>query len=114
MTDRTRGVEQNGEAGFTLVEMLVALALFSVLVTVLFGNVQFGLKAWNKTSASTEQLDRAVMVQDVLRRIVGSLYPMADFRKRRAAIGGFQRQPRRHELSRQRASGHGRRRPVSL
>jgi len=78
MTDGATTNEDDGEAGFTLVEMLVALALFSVLVTVLFSNVQFGLKAWNKTSASIEQLDRAAMVQDVLRRIVGGLYPMAN------------------------------------
>lgn len=77
MTSGPVRIEDNGEAGFTLVEMLVALALFSLLVTVLFSNVQFGLKAWNKTSASTEQIDRAVVVQDVLRRIVGGLYPMA-------------------------------------
>jgi general secretion pathway protein J len=77
MTDRAPRIEEDGEAGFTLVEMLVALALFSVLVTVLFGNVQFGLKAWNKTSASTGQLDRALIVQDVLRRLVGGLYPLA-------------------------------------
>jgi len=76
MTGHTEPADEEGEAGFTLVEVLVALALFSVLVTVLLNNVQFGLKAWNKTSAGIEQLDRTVVAQDVLRRIVGNLYPM--------------------------------------
>jgi prepilin-type N-terminal cleavage/methylation domain-containing protein len=33
---------RDGEAGFTLVELLVALALFSLLCSLLFGNVRFG------------------------------------------------------------------------
>ncbi|MBU6462910.1 MAG: prepilin-type N-terminal cleavage/methylation domain-containing protein [Bradyrhizobium sp.] len=76
MTDYTEQAKQESEAGFTLVELLVALALFSLLTTVLFNNVQFGLKTWNKTSHGIEQLDRTVVVQDLLRRLISNLYPM--------------------------------------
>lgn len=66
----------SGEAGFTLVELLVALALFSLLVTLLFDNVRFGLHAWQRGSAHVEQVDHGMISQDLVRRLIGNLYPM--------------------------------------
>jgi len=65
-----------GEAGFTLVEVLVALALFSLLASLLFNNVRFGLKAWQTGSAQGELLARSSAAQDVMRRLIGNAYPM--------------------------------------
>jgi general secretion pathway protein J len=65
------------EAGFTLVELLVALALFSLLVTLLFDNVRGGVQAWRHGSQYAEDLGRRANVQDSLRRLIGNLYPMA-------------------------------------
>jgi general secretion pathway protein J len=65
-----------GEAGFTLVELLVALALFSLLVTLLFDNVRFGLQAWQRGSTHAEHIEHSIVSQDLLRRMIGSLYPM--------------------------------------
>jgi general secretion pathway protein J len=64
------------EAGFTLVELLVALALFSLLVIVLSDNVRFGLHAWQRGSAHAEQFENSMMSQDLLRQTIGNLYPM--------------------------------------
>jgi general secretion pathway protein J len=64
------------EAGFTLVEVLVALALFSLLATLLFNNVRFGLKAWQIGSSRGELLARSTVAQDALRRLIGNAYPM--------------------------------------
>ena len=64
------------EAGFTLVELLVGLALFSLLATLLFDNVRFGVRAWKSTSANAEQFERNMISQDLLRRTIGNLYPM--------------------------------------
>jgi general secretion pathway protein J len=64
------------EAGFTLVEVLVALALFSLLATLLFNNVRFGLKAWQTGSFQGELLERSAAAQDALRRLIGNAYPM--------------------------------------
>src|SRR3954466_6122521 len=64
------------DAGFTLVEVLVALALFSLLAVLLFDNVKFGLQAWRSGSARADALQRDVAAQDVLRRLIGNLYPM--------------------------------------
>jgi general secretion pathway protein J len=65
------------EAGFTLVELLVALALFSLLVTLLFDNVRFGLHAWQRGNAHVEQVEHSMISQDLVRRLIGNLYPMA-------------------------------------
>jgi general secretion pathway protein J len=63
------------EAGFTLVELLVALALFSLLCTLMFGNVRFGMRAWQYGAAHAEQVDHTMVVQGVLRRIIEEAYP---------------------------------------
>lgn len=65
-----------GEAGFTLVELLVGLALFSLLATLLFDNVRFGIKAWQLGSAHAEQFEHDLIAQDLLRRLIGNVYPM--------------------------------------
>ncbi len=65
-----------GEAGFTLVELLVGLALFSLLATLLFDNVRFGLQAWQLGSAHAEQFEHDLTAQDLLRRLIGNVYPM--------------------------------------
>jgi len=70
------------EAGFTLVELLVALALFSLLVTLLFNNVRFGLKAWQLGSSHGENFEHSMVSQDLLRRLIGNIYPML------VAVGG--------------------------
>ncbi|MGJ5180689.1 PulJ/GspJ family protein [Bradyrhizobium oligotrophicum] len=67
---------ERDEAGFTLVEVLVALALFSLLAVVLFDGVKFGLQAWRGGSARTEAFQRELAARDVLRRLIGNLYPM--------------------------------------
>lgn len=64
------------EAGFTLVELLVGLALFSLLITLLFDNVRFGVRAWQSAGANAEQFERNTISQDLLRRTIGNLYPM--------------------------------------
>ncbi|WP_246741634.1 prepilin-type N-terminal cleavage/methylation domain-containing protein [Bradyrhizobium aeschynomenes] len=64
------------DAGFTLVEVLVALALFSLLAVLLFDNLKFGVQAWRSGSARAESFQRELAAQDVLRRLIGNLYPM--------------------------------------
>jgi general secretion pathway protein J len=66
----------DGEAGFTLVEFLVALALFSLLTTLLFGSVRTGVQAWQRGSARTEHVEHGLVAQDLLRRMIGNIYPM--------------------------------------
>jgi general secretion pathway protein J len=38
--------------------------------------VRFGLHAWQKGSVSTERFEHSMISQDLLRRMIGNLYPM--------------------------------------
>ena len=79
MTDRSRKHAQNREAGFTLVELLVALSLFSLLALVLFGSLRFGLRAWELGTAHADQVEDVMFSQNLLRRLVADAYPLFVF-----------------------------------
>lgn len=55
-------------AGFTLVELLVALTLLGLVSVVLFGGLRFGTRAWEAGNARVERLAEVQAVQGVLRR----------------------------------------------
>jgi general secretion pathway protein J len=63
------------QAGFTLVEALVAITLLSLLSIALTGSLRFGIDAWARGSAHSDQLSRTLAVQGLLRDIVGQAYP---------------------------------------
>jgi general secretion pathway protein J len=85
------------DAGFTLVEMLVSLALLSVLTTLLFGNVSVGLKVFQSGSAHADHAEHGMITQSLLRRMIRDAYPFflsdgqghshVDFEGARESIG---------------------------
>jgi general secretion pathway protein J len=64
------------DAGFTLVEMLVALTLFSVLAIALFDNVSGGLKVFQIGSTRADHTERSLVAQNLLRRMIRDTYPL--------------------------------------
>jgi prepilin-type N-terminal cleavage/methylation domain-containing protein len=50
----TASVHDAGEAGFTLVELLVAIALLGILNIALFGSLRFGVSAWGRGTARAD------------------------------------------------------------
>ncbi len=79
MTHRGGKHAQNREAGFTLVELLVALSLFSLLSLVLFGSLRFGLRAWELGTAHADRVEEVMFAQNLLRRLVADAYPLFVF-----------------------------------
>jgi general secretion pathway protein J len=65
-----------GEAGFTLVELLVALTLLSFVSLALFGALRFGIMAWARGTAHVERVEDVAFVQGFLRRLIADEYPM--------------------------------------
>jgi general secretion pathway protein J len=63
------------QAGFTLVEALVAITLLSLLSIALTGALRLGIDSWTRGSAHSDHLSHILAVQSLLRDIVGQAYP---------------------------------------
>src|SRR5215467_12505236 len=62
-------------AGFTLMELLVAITLLSLLSLVLTGSLRFGFTAWARGAEHADSVDQNVLAKDFLRRTIGDAYP---------------------------------------
>lgn len=71
---RPRRAARSSEAGFTLVEMLVALTLLALLSVILFGGFHFGMRAWEAGDKQLGQTDETMLVQAFLRRELSQTY----------------------------------------
>jgi general secretion pathway protein J len=74
-TAHPRQLRLRNQAGFTLVEALVAVTLLSLLSIVLTRGLSFGIDAWARGSAHSDQLSRTLAVQGLLRDVMGQAYP---------------------------------------
>ncbi|HEY7298472.1 MAG TPA: prepilin-type N-terminal cleavage/methylation domain-containing protein [Xanthobacteraceae bacterium] len=70
------GLDEAGEAGFTLVELLVAVALLGLVSLTLFGSLRFGVAAWGRGTSHADQTAEILSIQNFLRRIIADAYPM--------------------------------------
>ncbi len=62
-------------AGFTLLELIIALVLMSLIVMLLFSGLDLGRRAWEKTAESGERQTQERLTFDYLRRTLGALIP---------------------------------------
>ncbi len=61
------------QAGFTLVELLVAMTLLAFLSIALFGGLRFGARSWEAVIDSSAERDRIASTQTFLRDRIGQL-----------------------------------------
>jgi general secretion pathway protein J len=66
---------ESAEAGFTLVELLAAIGLLSLLSVILVGSLHFGLKAWERGKMHADRVDHVALVQNFLRGAIEDAYP---------------------------------------
>ena len=64
-------------AGFTLLELLVAMTVLAVLTGLLATTVSFGARIWEREQTQLEQWAELQMVQDVIRRTLGEAWPLS-------------------------------------
>jgi len=63
------------EAGFTLLEMLVALALIGLLTAALFGGLRFAARASDRTTAATDHASELALAYGFLQAQLGNAQP---------------------------------------
>jgi general secretion pathway protein J len=61
------------QQGFTLLELLVAMTLFAMLATMMYGGVGFGVRAWEASSRAEHGAGDIGTVQVTLRRAVSQV-----------------------------------------
>ncbi len=76
--------------GFTLLELLVALAVLGLLMTSTFGGLRFASRAWSKVAARSDATDD-LAARNLLRGTIAQAYPgfvAADLTDRTVAFDG--------------------------
>jgi prepilin-type N-terminal cleavage/methylation domain-containing protein len=73
MTDRISTIPK--QAGFTLVEVMLALTLFALLTTILYAAISLGHAAVEKTQASFDKSQKLRSAVDLLGSYIRSSYP---------------------------------------
>ena len=69
------GLKKAADKGFTLIEMILAVSIFSMVVTIIFSSFRLGLGAWEKGEKNIEFSQRVRASSDFLYRQVSSIYP---------------------------------------
>lgn len=64
------------ESGFTLVEVLVALALVSLLAAALYQGLRIGHQAWSALSARAAAVDEMGVAHRLVREVIEQAYPL--------------------------------------
>ena len=63
-------------AGFTLLELLIAITLLGLLLAGLFGGLRLGARAWERSEERLEESARLQVVQNFLRERLAQAYPL--------------------------------------
>lgn len=61
--------------GFTLVELVLALSIVAIMVTILFGGLRVGLRAWQRGEARASTLQHSRSMTQLLEEALGGVYP---------------------------------------
>jgi general secretion pathway protein J len=72
---RARPGRRHAAAGFTLVEVMVGLALLAMLMTVIVTAIRVGTRSWSQAEARAGDVDAMNAVQDLLRRTIAAARP---------------------------------------
>lgn len=68
---------QSRNGGFTLVEVIVALAIFALLVSMLYGSLTTVTRAYDAAEESVEEGARVRIGREFLSRLIENAYPLA-------------------------------------
>ncbi len=67
-------MSRHPERGFTLIELVLALSIVAIMVTMLFGGLRVGLRAWQRGEERAAVLQHARSVTQLLQEALGGIY----------------------------------------
>lgn len=66
----------SGDEGYTLLELLVAVAILALLSVPIAGSVKLGLDTWAFTHDTAERQERVLLVQEKVKQLLSQAYPL--------------------------------------
>jgi general secretion pathway protein J len=66
--------KQSGVSGFTLLELLISVAITALIVTLVMGALRVGIQAWEKGERQVETSQRVRSVLDIFSRQISSIH----------------------------------------
>lgn len=87
--------QPSSQAGFTLLELLIAMTVLALLMTLTFGGLTFGARAWERTLQTTSDVLDLRASQTLLRNALGHAYPRLVAKGAEAAFVDFDGTPTR-------------------
>ncbi len=63
-------------SGFTLIEVMVALTVMAIVITVAFSGLSAGITSWERGSRAIDDFDRRATIERLLKRQLALAYPM--------------------------------------
>lgn len=70
--------QPSSQAGFTLLELLIGMALLSIMMTLLFGAIRMGSRIWESGEKRAANADQMLIVQNFLRHHLTVARPVFD------------------------------------
>ena len=86
---------RRSHAGFTLVEVVLAMVLLGTMMLLLYSGINFALRSWNAGDSNGRRVADGRIADNFLRREVGELYPM---RWQDATVLRFAFEGKQHEM----------------
>jgi len=80
--DQPRRCARHGQAGFTLLELLVALTLLGLVMAAVFGELRFAARAWDATDAKQDRNSELLSVHSFVRQRLQQVYVRQRNRRR--------------------------------
>ena len=67
-------MRRRADRGFTLLELVLALSIVAVMLTILFGGLRIGLRAWQRGEERAEVLEHARSITQVIEQTLSGTY----------------------------------------
>lgn len=67
-------MKRPGNRGFTLIELMLSMTIMAVVVVLVLGAFQLGVRAWEKGGKDVEVAERQRIVLDLMRRQIASMW----------------------------------------